>query len=173
MFAAEPFASEKAVRERVLKPILTNDGPELVLSHLSRKKSDIEALISGAIRTGAPGVKLLLYGPPGTGKTEFVKKLANDLKVDCYEVGYTADGSPLDASRDDRLSYLRLINQLIKPEELKKTQEVFICGTAAEVTPIQSIGDQKFKPGEITKALMQDYDALVRGQGAKAAKAAE
>jgi len=67
----------------------------------------------------------------------------------------------------------KVVERAIKPEELKKTQEVFICGTAAEVTPIQSIGDQKFKPGEITKALMQDYDALVRGQGAKAAKAAE
>jgi len=67
----------------------------------------------------------------------------------------------------------KVVERAIKPEELKKTQEVFICGTAAEVTPIQSIGDQKFKPGEITRALMQDYDALVRGQGAKAAKAAE
>ena len=67
----------------------------------------------------------------------------------------------------------KVVERAIKPEELEKTQEVFICGTAAEVTPIQSIGDQKFKPGEITRALMQDYDALVRGQGAKAAKAAE
>jgi branched-chain amino acid aminotransferase len=68
----------------------------------------------------------------------------------------------------------KVVERHIKPEELAKTQEVFICGTAAEVTPIQSIGDRKFKPGEITQALMQDYDALVRGQGVKAAaKAAE
>ncbi len=67
----------------------------------------------------------------------------------------------------------KVIERYIKPAELAKTQEVFICGTAAEVTPIQSIGDQKFKPGEITRVLMQDYDKLVRGQGAKAAKAAE
>jgi branched-chain amino acid aminotransferase len=67
----------------------------------------------------------------------------------------------------------KVTERYIKPEELAKTQEVFICGTAAEVTPIQCIGDQKFKPGEITRALMQDYDAIVRGQGATAAKAAE
>jgi branched-chain amino acid aminotransferase len=67
----------------------------------------------------------------------------------------------------------KIVERHIKPEELAKTQEVFICGTAAEVTPIQSIGDQKFKPAEITKALMKDYDALVRGQGTSAAKAAE
>ena len=37
----------------------------------------------------------------------------------------------------------KVVERAIKPEELEKTQEVFICGTAAEVTPIQSIGDQK------------------------------
>ena len=67
----------------------------------------------------------------------------------------------------------KIVERHIKPEELAKTQEVFICGTAAEVTPIQSIGDQKFKPGEITRNLMHDYDALVRGQGKASAKAAE
>jgi len=67
----------------------------------------------------------------------------------------------------------KVVERAIKPEELTKTQEVFICGTAAEVTPIKEIGEHKFKPGEITRALMQDYDALVRGQGAAAAKAAE
>ena len=67
----------------------------------------------------------------------------------------------------------KIVERAIKPGELKKTQEVFICGTAAEVRPIRCVGDQKFKPGEITKSLMQDYDALVRGQGSRAAKAAE
>jgi branched-chain amino acid aminotransferase len=51
----------------------------------------------------------------------------------------------------------------IMPEELARTQEVFITGTAAEVTPIKEIGQYKFKPAEITRNLMQDYDALVRG----------
>jgi branched-chain amino acid aminotransferase len=67
----------------------------------------------------------------------------------------------------------KVVERALMPEELKKTQEVFITGTAAEVTPIKEIGDLKFKPGEITRKLMQDYDALVRGQQAAAAKAAE
>ncbi|MCW5772619.1 MAG: branched-chain amino acid aminotransferase [Rhodospirillaceae bacterium] len=67
----------------------------------------------------------------------------------------------------------KVVERALMPEELKQTQEVFITGTAAEVTPIKEIGEHKFKPGEITRALMQDYDALVRGQGATTAKAAE
>jgi branched-chain amino acid aminotransferase len=63
----------------------------------------------------------------------------------------------------------KVVERALPPEELKKAQEVFITGSAAEVTPIQSIGDQKFKPGEITRVLMQDYDLLVRGKSAKAA----
>jgi branched-chain amino acid aminotransferase len=66
----------------------------------------------------------------------------------------------------------KVVERAIKPEELENTQEVFITGTAAEVTPIQSIGDYKFKPADITRALMQDFDALVRGQ-LKTARAAE
>ncbi len=68
----------------------------------------------------------------------------------------------------------QVVERAIMPDELKKTQEVFICGTAAEVTPIKEISGQMFKPGEITRTLMQDYDAEVRREGAaKHAKAAE
>ena len=35
-------------------------------------------------------------------------------------------------------------------------------GTAVEVTPVSEIGEYKFTPGEITKTLMEDYDAEVR-----------
>ena len=40
--------------------------------------------------------------------------------------------------------------------------ECFLTGTAAEVTPVGQIGDYSFTPGEITRGLVEDYDALVR-----------
>ena len=55
-----------------------------------------------------------------------------------------------------------VIERAIMPEELAKTDEVFISGTAVEVTPVREIDDYTFTPGEITKRLMQDYDELVR-----------
>ncbi len=56
---------------------------------------------------------------------------------------------------------IEVIERHIKPEELKNAQEVFLTGTAAEVTPIGQIGEQKFTVGNITKQLMEDYSAKV------------
>ena len=49
----------------------------------------------------------------------------------------------------------------IKPEEMAGFEECFITGTAAEVTPVSEIGQYRFKPGEITETLMNDYTAEV------------
>ena len=65
----------------------------------------------------------------------------------------------------------RVVERVVMPEEFADTQEVFITGTAAEVTPISEIGEHSFEVGEITKALMQDYDRLVHTPPAAAAAA--
>ncbi len=65
-----------------------------------------------------------------------------------------------------------VIERAIMPEELAKTQEVFITGTAAEVTPVGQIDDYHFTPGEITKQMIEDYDAEVHGRSPSAASAA-
>ncbi len=67
---------------------------------------------------------------------------------------------------------LEVIERAIFPDELANTQEVFITGTAAEVTPVAEIGKYSFTPGEISRALVEDYDALVRGRAGSAASAA-
>jgi branched-chain amino acid aminotransferase len=63
-----------------------------------------------------------------------------------------------------------VIERAIMPEELSDASEMFVTGTAAEVTPIARIADDHmFTVGEITKTLMQDYDDLVNGRAAAAA----
>ncbi len=57
---------------------------------------------------------------------------------------------------------IKVVERHIKLEELSKAQEVFICGTAAEVTPIGVIAEHKFTVGPITRQLMSDYSGLVR-----------
>lgn len=56
---------------------------------------------------------------------------------------------------------IEVIERQIKLEELANAQEVFLTGTAAEVTPVGQIGEQKFTVGNITKQLMADYSAKV------------
>ena len=56
-----------------------------------------------------------------------------------------------------------LIERYIKPEELKNFDEVFLTGTAAEITPVKSIDSYKFLTGDksTTFQFMKDYRDLV------------
>ncbi|NWG47017.1 MAG: branched-chain amino acid aminotransferase [Alphaproteobacteria bacterium] len=58
---------------------------------------------------------------------------------------------------------LKIVERHIFLEELWDFRECFITGTAAEVTPVSEIGPYRFTPGAVSKALMEDYDRLVRG----------
>jgi branched-chain amino acid aminotransferase len=54
-----------------------------------------------------------------------------------------------------------LIERHIQPEELAEVAEVFLTGTAAEITPVGSIDAYHFTVGEVTHRLMKDYADLV------------
>jgi branched-chain amino acid aminotransferase len=56
-----------------------------------------------------------------------------------------------------------VIERIIMPEELEKADEVFLTGTAAEVTPVGQIGDLSFTPGEVCRILIDDFTALTNG----------
>ena len=56
----------------------------------------------------------------------------------------------------------------IMPEELEGFTECFLCGTAAEVTPVAEIGPYSFVPGEISRQLVADYAAEVQPKRAAA-----
>ena len=57
-----------------------------------------------------------------------------------------------------------VVERHIPGEELGTFSEVFIVGTAAEVTPVAEIGEHRFRPGNISLSLMDDYAQLVRRQ---------
>lgn len=63
---------------------------------------------------------------------------------------------------------IEVIERAIMPEELEGFEEAFLCGTAAEVTPVAEIGKYTFTPGQITKTLMDDYTAEVQPKRAAA-----
>lgn len=55
-----------------------------------------------------------------------------------------------------------VVERHIKPEDMAQATEVFLAGTAAEITPVRRIGALDFAPGKITETLLADYEALVQ-----------
>ena len=82
--------------------------------------------------------------------------------ADCFLAGITRQ-TVIDLARRRGVE---IIERAIMPEELEVVTEVFVTGTAAEVTPVGEIDGLKYQVGEITKQLMDDYDAFVRRKAA-------
>ncbi len=57
---------------------------------------------------------------------------------------------------------IKVTERHMEPKELAKAQEVFLTGTAAEITPVGSVDDYTFTPGPVTHQLMEDYSKAVR-----------
>jgi branched-chain amino acid aminotransferase len=79
-------------------------------------------------------------------------------------------------TRQTVMAYLRhqghtVVEQRFTRDELWCADEVFLTGTAAEITPIREIdyrvigkGNYAGRPGPITAQLQKDYKAIVRGE---------
>ncbi|WP_048648442.1 branched-chain amino acid aminotransferase [Nitratireductor soli] len=57
---------------------------------------------------------------------------------------------------------IEVVERAIMPDELTGFEQCFLCGTAAEVTPVSEVGPYRFEVGEITRLLMNDYANEVR-----------
>jgi branched-chain amino acid aminotransferase len=64
---------------------------------------------------------------------------------------------------------IEVVERAIMPEEMADASECFLTGTAAEVTPVGSIAEYSFTPGDISRQLMEDYDKKVGKAPAEAA----
>ena len=86
----------------------------------------------------------------------FVKDGAIHTPIaDCFLDGITRR-TVIDLAR---AGGLEVIERRIMPDELASFEECFICGTAAEVTPVSEIGPYNFLPGQISRRLVMDYSA--------------
>ena len=51
-------------------------------------------------------------------------------------------------------------------DELLKADEIFLTGSAAEITPVREIAGLQFKPASMTEMLLNDFAALTRRKNA-------
>ena len=88
---------------------------------------------------------------------------------DCFLDGITRQ-TVIQLARDRGIE---VVERVIMPDELDQPTEVFLTGTAAEVTPVGVIDGHAYTPGEITTTLLEAYEAVVGKTPEKAVSAAE
>ena len=78
---------------------------------------------------------------------------------DCFLNGITRQ-TVIQMVKDQKYD---VIERYIKPEELQNFDEIFLTGTAAEITPVKSIDNFNFKTGDdsTTFKFMKDYRKIV------------
>lgn len=81
-------------------------------------------------------------------------------KPDCFLNGITRQ-TTIELARE--LGY-KLVEDFITVEFLKSADEVFITGTAAEVSAVGKIDTTTYSVGPVTRALRDAYENLVRGR---------
>lgn len=69
-----------------------------------------------------------------------------------------------------RRQQIKVVERPIEAAEIGRATEVFLAGTAAEVTPVREIAGRTFTPGRITETLLRGYDVLVRQEPVEVAK---
>lgn len=58
---------------------------------------------------------------------------------------------------------IKVVERHIKPKELAHANEVFLTGTASEISPVTKIEQYVYEIGPMTMGLLKDYRALVSG----------
>ncbi len=77
--------------------------------------------------------------------------------ADCFLNGITRQTVIKLAKKNN----IKIIEKKILPRELLKADEIFLTGTAVEITPISQIDNKKFNVGEVTKKLISLFSDLV------------
>ncbi len=130
--------------------------------YLNSSLAKVEALKAGyeeAILLNPQG-----FVSEGTGENIFV------VNEDVLTTPPTSAGALQGITRDTVMTIARNLGYEVREANLSRADlysadEVFVTGTAAEVTPIRSIDDRPIgEPGNITKEIQETYANIVRGK---------
>jgi branched-chain amino acid aminotransferase len=109
------------------------------------------------------------YVAEGTGENIFV------IKKDVVRTPPTSGAILAGITRDTAITLLReqgvdVREEPIARDELYTADEVFLTGTAAEITPVRDIDHRKIGRGEagpVTRRLQESFFSIVKGSDAK------
>jgi branched-chain amino acid aminotransferase len=72
---------------------------------------------------------------------------------DCFLNGITRQ-TVIDLAKQQGI---KVVEREIYPDEIQNAEEIFLTGSAVEVTPVGKINDQTFKVGDITSKILNSY----------------
>ena len=107
------------------------------------------------------------YVSEGTGENIFIVRKGRIKTTPLTSIleGITRD-SVMDLAREQRIP---VMEERFTRDEMYIADEVFMTGTAAELTPVREIDNRRIgtgKPGPITQAIQKRFFAIVRGEDA-------
>jgi branched-chain amino acid aminotransferase len=56
---------------------------------------------------------------------------------------------------------ITVTERALTTDDLARTSEVFLTGTASEITPVGAIASHSYQPGQLTQSIIDDYSRLV------------
>lgn len=104
------------------------------------------------------------YISEGTGENIFIVR---NNKIKTTPITTVLEGLTRDCVINiAKQNNIHVVEQKFTRDELYIADEVFLTGTAAEITPVREIDDRKIGnglPGKITKLIQKSYKELVKG----------
>jgi branched-chain amino acid aminotransferase len=167
-------AKERGIRANIAS--FTRLHPNIMMTKAKVSGNYVSSILAKTESHRAGFDEAIMLGPDGyvaecTGENLFTVRnnvICTTPRAGILE-GITRD-SLITLARD--LGY-SVIEEPISRDQLYIADEVFVCGTAAEVIALREIDFRvigKGKAGPVTRALQKEFDKLIRGRHAKSAE---
>ena len=167
-------AKERGIRANIAS--FTRLHPNIMMTKAKVSGNYVSSILAKTESQRAGFDEAIMLGPDGyvaecTGENLFIVRnnvIVTSPRAGILE-GITRD-SLIILARD--LSY-SVIEEPISRDQLYIADEVFVCGTAAEVIALREIDFRLIgtgKAGPVTRALQQEFDKLITGRHAKSAE---
>jgi branched-chain amino acid aminotransferase len=164
-------AKERGIRANIAS--FTRLHPNIMMTKAKVSGNYVSSILAKTESQRAGFDEAIMLGPDGyvaecTGENLFVvrnKVIYTTPRAGILE-GITRD-TLITLARD--LGY-EVVEESISRDQLYIADEVFVCGTAAEIIALREIDFRKIgegKTGPVTRALQQEFDKLVLGRHAR------
>jgi branched-chain amino acid aminotransferase len=175
-------AKERGIRANIAS--FTRLHPNIMMTKAKVSGNYVSSILAKTESHRAGFDEAIMLGPDGyvaecTGENLFIVRNKVRNKEQSKMISTTPRAGILEGITRDTLIVLArdlgysVVEEPISRDQLYIADEVFVCGTAAEVVALREIDFRVIgegKTGPVTRALQQEFDKLVHGRHARSAQ---